>query len=244
MPHGASETAEKVANPLLVEVTRGNMVESRHRASFAVCDTDGRVVLSAGDVEGPVFARSALKPVQAIALVETGAAKAFGLGDAEIALASASHNSEPRHVETVARWLEVLGLDESDLECGAHLPYHEPSMIALIRSGKEPTQLHNNCSGKHAGFLTVARHLGKKTEGYIRLEHPVQQRVLGIVESMTGLDLSDAPKGIDGCGIPVFGVPLGNLALAMARFADPNDQPDARQEAIARITQAIGPSPS
>jgi L-asparaginase II len=231
------------ANPVLVEVTRGNMVESRHRASFAVTDSSGRVVLSAGAVERPIYGRSAIKPLQAIALVESGAAEAFELGDQEIALACASHNSEPRHVETVIAWLARIGCGVEDLECGPHLPGNEAAMIALLRAGGEPTRAHNNCSGKHSGFLTVARHTGVPTKGYIAYEHPVQQRVLGILETMTGLDLGDAARGIDGCGIPVIGIPLGNLALAMARFADPADQPEVRQAAIARIRRAMAAEP-
>ena len=112
-------------------------------------------------------------------------------------------------------WLERIGCTADDLECGAHLPYHQGAAEVLLRSGAAPTTLHNNCSGKHAGFLTVARHLGHPTAGYIRYDHPVQQQILGILETLTGLDLSDAPRGIDGCGIPVLGIPLGNLALAI-----------------------------
>lgn len=243
MPDKTSLANDVKGDPILVEVTRGDMVESRHHASFAVCDSDGRVVLSAGDHERPVYARSSLKPLQALPLVETGAADAFSLSDAELAIACASHNGEQRHSETVAAWLERLGLSEADLECGAHLPYHEPTAFKMIREGEEPSQLHNNCSGKHTGFLSIAKHLGYPTKGYIRLEHPVQQRILGVLEVMTGLDLSGAPKGIDGCGIPVIGMPLGNIALAMARFADPNDQPEERQAAAKRIGQAIANEP-
>lgn len=230
-------------NPILVEVTRGDMVESRHRASFAVSDAGGRIVLAAGNVERPIYARSAIKPLQAIALVESGAAEAFELGNREIALACASHNGEPRHVETVLDWLRRIGCDLDDLECGAHLPGNEAAMIKLLQANRNATPAHNNCSGKHSGFLSVARHLDIPTEGYIRYEHPVQQRVLGILETMTGLDLGEAPRGIDGCGIPVIGIPLGNLALAMARFADPADQPEARQAAIARIREAMAAEP-
>ena len=230
-------------SPLLVEVTRGAMVESRHRASFAVCDSDGKVVLSAGDVERPIYARSALKPLQAIPLVETGAADRWGLGATEIALACASHSGEARHVETVAAWLAQIGLSEADLECGPHLPYDGPACEALLRSGGQPSQLHNNCSGKHSGFLSTAVHCGHPTAGYIAFEHPVQQRILGVVETMCGLDLSDAPRGIDGCGIPVIGIPLGNLALGMARLVDAHDQPEARQAAAGRIVAAMVAEP-
>ncbi|MCG8594614.1 MAG: asparaginase [Kiloniellales bacterium] len=239
----AVASAETEVNPVLVEATRGAMVESRHRAAVAVVDIEGRVVLRAGEIERPVYARSAIKPLQALALVESGAVEAFGLGAAELSLACASHNGEPRQVETVGAWLDRIGCTADDLECGAHLPYHQESLEALLRSGTEPSTLHNNCSGKHAGFLSVARHLGHPTAGYIRYDHPVQQQVLGILETLTGLDLSAGPRGIDGCGIPVLGIPLGNLALAMARFARPDDQPEARRAACRRLQQALAAEP-
>ncbi|MEM7170134.1 MAG: asparaginase [Pseudomonadota bacterium] len=238
-----SSPPERPANPLLVEVTRGDMVESCHRASVAMCDTLGNLLVAQGQVGRPVYARSAIKSLQAIALVESGAAAAYDLTDEELAIACASHGGEPAHVETVGRWLKKIGCSEEDLECGAHLPYHEPSMLALVQSGEEPSRLHNNCSGKHAGFLTLARHLDIDPKGYIKLEHPVQQRILGVLEMMTGLDLGAAPKGIDGCGIPVIGIPLGHIALAMARFADPSDQPESRQAAIERLRQAQAAAP-
>ena len=249
MNQGRSRAAEQPlhgdhgANPVLAEVTRGDMVESRHRASLAVVDVTGRVILSAGAFEAPVYGRSALKPLQALPLIETGAAEAFALSDAEIALACASHSGEPRHIEAVSAWLERIGCTAADLECGPHLPYDEAATAALQRAGGEATALHNNCSGKHAGFLSVARHTGAPTEHYIRYDHPVQQRVLGVLESMTGLDLTAAPRGIDGCGIPVVAIPLGNMALAMARLADPRDQPEARQAACARIIKAMTAEP-
>lgn len=235
--------AEGGANPLLVELTRGDMVESVHRARYAVVDNDGRVVLQAGDIEAPVYGRSAIKSLQAIPLIETGAAEAFGLEDPEISMACASHDGEARHVATVLAWLERIGCSVDDLECGAHLPYDPASLEALLRSGSAPTAAHNNCSGKHSGFLTTARHKGEPTKGYIRRDHPVQQRILGVLEAMTGLDLSRVPMGIDGCGIPVIGIPLGNIALAMARLGSPDDQPDRRQAACARIRKAIANEP-
>lgn len=237
----ASETL--AANPVLVETTRGELVESRHRAAVAVVEGEGTVVLAVGDIERPVYARSAIKPLQALALVESGAAEAFGLGDAELALACASHGAEARHVDCVTAWLARIGCGVEDLECGAHLPSHQASQEALLRAGGAATPAHNNCSGKHAGFLSVARHLGHPTRGYIRYEHPVQQMVLGILETMTGLDLGAAPRGIDGCGIPVIGMPLGNLGLAMARFAAPEDQPEARQAAALRLQKALAAEP-
>src|SRR5262249_43096502 len=142
------------SNPILVETTRGDMVESRHAGAAAVVDAAGRVVRSWGDIHAPVFARSAIKPLQALPLVETGAAERFGLRDAEIALACASHRGEPIHVETVRRWLARADLGPQDLECGSHAPGNAAAAEALIRAGEAPSAVHNNCSGKHSGFLT------------------------------------------------------------------------------------------
>ncbi len=232
------------ANPVLVETMRGDAVESWHRGAFAVVDGEGRVVLSAGHIDRAIYPRSAIKPLQALAMAESGAVEAFGLGDRELALACASHNGEEVHARAVESWLKRIGLSESDLECGSHLPYDEGTARALLSAGQEAGPLYNNCSGKHAGFLTAAKQLGYPTKGYIDLTHPVQQRVLGIMEQMTGLDdLTTAPCGIDGCGIPTIAVPLGNLALAMARFADPADQPEGRRTACARIRKAMAAEP-
>jgi L-asparaginase II len=231
------------ANPVLVEVTRGDTVESRHHGAFAVVDANGRVVESAGDIETPVFPRSAVKPLQALPLIETGAAAEFDLDNAEIAIACASHNGEPRHVEVVTRWLARIGLSVADLECGESPPATDEALRALYAAGGQPTAAHDNCSGKHTGFLSVARHLRQPTQGYVRYDHPVQQRVLGVLEQMTGLDLGRAPRGIDGCGIPVIGIPLGNLALAMARLGHPHDQPKVRRDACARIRAAMTAEP-
>src|SRR5262249_21163566 len=143
------------ANPLVVEVTRGGMVESRHRAAVAVVDADGKVVHAWGDIEQPVYGRSAIKPLQALPLIESGAADRYNVPAAEIALACASHNGEPRHVELVQAWLKRIGCSVDDLECGGHMPYHDPSVEALIRSGTKPNALFNNCSGKHTGFLST-----------------------------------------------------------------------------------------
>ena len=238
-----SEASSNPDAPVLVEVTRGPMVESRHRVRYALADASGQVIRRAGDPEQLVYPRSAIKPLQGLALIESGAADVYGLSDAEISLACASHSGEPRHVETVRAWLERIGCSAADLECGPQLPSRESDLKALYGAGRDADALHNNCSGKHTGFLSIARHTDVPTAGYIRHEHPVQQRVLGILESMTGLDLSDAPRGIDGCGIPVLGIPLGNLALAMARLANPADQPESRQAACARIVAALAAEP-
>jgi L-asparaginase II len=211
--------------PLTVEITRGDMVESRHRVSISAIDAAGAVVFEAGDTEALIYPRSAIKPLQALVLLESGAADAFGLGAAEIALAAASHSGEPRHVAVVRDWLTRLGLSDADLECGVH----------AVAGVATPTALHNNCSGKHAGFLTVARHLGIPTKGYIAPDHPVQRKVMARVAEMAGAALERAPRGIDGCGIPVFGIRLADLARALMRFAT--------EPASARIRAAMAAEP-
>ncbi len=241
---GRADLAGPPGAPIAVEVTRGGMVESVHRARACIVDAHARVLARWGDIDAPVYPRSAIKPLQAIPLVETGALDAFGLTDAELALACSSHNAEPRHTRLAAQWLEKIGCTVDDLECGAHMPYCAETANELIRTGEPPTALHNNCSGKHAGFLTTARHKGEPTRGYIRFDHPVQQRVLGVLEQMTGQDLSAAPWGVDGCSIPTIGVPLGAIAFAMARLADPDGLPDRRAEAATRIRRAWAAHPS
>jgi len=241
--HQHAPTDNSSANPVLIEAVRGDAVESIHRGSFAVVDAHGRVFMAAGNTNSAVFPRSAIKPIQALALIETGAAKAFGLGHANIALACASHNGEVTHTDIVGNWLKKIGCTLDDLVCGPSLPWTDEAKAALAKSGAEPSTLHDNCSGKHTGFLTVAKHLDHPILGYYRGDHPVQQRVIGIIEQMTGMDLFDAPKGMDGCGIPTIAVPLGNLALAMARLGDPHDQPEERQKACARIRNAMAMEP-
>ena len=249
MPNEHVQSALTVADasttsPMVVEVTRGNMVESRHRVDAAVVDPDGKVVRAWGDIEPPVYGRSAIKPLQALPLIESGAADRFGISAAETALACASHSGEPRHIEQVTAWLARIGCRVADLECGSHMPYNETSAQLLIRAGRKPDAAYNNCSGKHTGFLSTARHLGEPTAGYIRYDHPVQQRILGVLEQMAGLRLGDAPRGIDGCGIPVIGIPLGNMALAMARLADSGQRlPAGRVAAGKRIVAAMAAEP-
>jgi L-asparaginase II len=231
------------SDPALAEATRGEMVESRHVGAYAVADAAGRIVLAAGDIHRPIYARSAIKPLQALPLIETGAAEHYSLGIGEIALACASHNGVPQAAAAVAAWLERIGLEASDLECGAHMPSEHTAAEALLRAGLPPSALHNNCSGKHAGFLTTAKYLDEPTRGYIGAEHPVQRRVLATLSAMTGLDLTRAPHGIDGCGIPVVGIPLNALARAMARLADPAGLAPGRRAAAARILEAMAAEP-
>lgn len=227
------------AQPVLVEATRGPEVESRHHVLAAVCDAAGALVAGWGAVRRPVFPRSAVKPLQALPLIETGAAERFRLSDREIALACASHAGEPGHVAAVAAWLEAVGLSAADLECGAHWPSDAEAARALARMNEAPSPLHNNCSGKHCGFLATARHLDEPTAGYIRHAHPVQRRVAQTLDEMTGAATAAAPRAVDGCGIPTFALPLADLATGMARLADPSRLGPARAAACAQVRQAM-----
>lgn len=230
-------------NPVLIEVLRGTMVESHHRGAAAIVDVEGSVVAAWGDIERPVYARSAIKPLQALALIETGAADRFALADEEIALACASHAGEPEHVEHVERWLARIGLTLNDLECGAHAPLSEQASAVLLRAGGTVSALHNNCSGKHAGFLTTAVHLGVATRGYIHADHPVQRYWQEVLAQMSGTDLAPAPTGIDGCGIPVRGLSLRATAAAMAQLASPVRLAPVRAAAAARVLRAMAKAP-
>lgn len=232
-------------NPVLVEVTRGAVVESRHRGSIAVVDVTGKTALQWGDTQVRVLPRSAIKAIQALPLVESGAADRWSVSPAELALACASHNAEPRHIAAVRGWLERMGLGEGDLECRAHWPrHHQETLHALVRAGQTPGPAHNNCSGKHTGMLATALHLGEPLQGYVSPVHGVQQRILGTLEALCGLDLGDAPRGTDGCSVPTWAIPLNNLALAFARFGATDDfLPRERAAAATRIRKAVAAYP-
>ncbi|MEX6505958.1 asparaginase [Jiella sp. M17.18] len=205
-------------NPVLVDVTRGERVESFHRGAFAIVDGDGRLVASAGDVEQPVFPRSAVKVFQGIPLVETGAAAAFAFEPADLSLACASHSGEPGHVERAAAILDRAGLDRHALECGCHWPSRQEVAFDMVRRGEEPNPLHNNCSGKHSGFLCTAVHLGEETRGYVGADHPVQRRAKAVIEDLTGAALGPDVCGTDGCSIPTYAAPLKGFAHGFAKL--------------------------
>jgi L-asparaginase II len=206
-------------DPVLVEVTRGNRVESRHRGAIAILDAEGTVHTALGDIDRPVFPRSAVKSIQALPVVESGAADAFGFGEKELALACASHSGEPAHVALAASMLERAGLDGTALECGAHWPNRQEVTVALARSGAAPTALHNNCSGKHSGFLSVCSHCGIDHHGYVRMDHRLQDMVRDAMEGVTGASHGLDNSGIDGCSIPTYSIPLKSLAHGFARMA-------------------------
>jgi L-asparaginase II len=230
-------------NPVLVEVTRGALVESVHRGAVAVAGTGGALRLALGDVESPVYPRSAFKMMQALPLVESGAADAFKVSPKELSMACASHSGEPFHVRTAGKWLARIGCKECDLACGPHLPLGEEAAHAMLRAGKLPTRLHNNCSGKHTGFLTLARHLGAPVEDYVGLDHPVQRAVRQAIGELCDTEPASMPVGIDGCAAPNFALPLAGLALGFARLADPSGQPKTRARAAKRLMAAVARHP-
>jgi L-asparaginase II len=237
------------SNPVLVQAWRGGVVESRHRGACAVLDADGKLLWCVGDIDTPVFPRSAVKLLQALPLVASGAADAWGLDDAALALACASHGGEPAHTLTALSMLQRAGLDEDALECGVHWPYFEPAARALAAAGRQPCALHNNCSGKHAGFLCLGAHLAGAREargfvaGYVRRGHPLMREVEHALQTATGWDLARAPCGTDGCSIPTHAIPLRQLALAFARAGSGVGLPPALAGAARRLRAAIAAHP-
>jgi len=230
-------------DPLVIECSRGPAVESMHLVDAAIVDAAGKLVEAWGDIERFVYPRSAVKSIQALPFLESGAADEIAATDAEIALACASHNGQTVQVAAVRQWLARTGLGEAQLECGGHLPYHTASAEDCVRRGEAGKPIYNMCSGKHSAFLVTAKLLGEETGNYIARDHPVQQRVSAAIREMTGWDIARSPWAIDGCSIPTIGLPLHALARGAANIADPSAQPPARQAAIARIRAAIAAEP-
>lgn len=228
---------------ILSEVTRGPEVESRHFGHVAVVDSAGQLLFSAGDPDHPTFPRSALKPLQALAGIACATAERFQFSDAEIAVTCASHAAEPRHRDAVTRILERIGASEADLRCGPHAVPHLPSRDELIREGREPTPIYNNCSGKHAGMLALARVLGAPLAGYWEPEHPVQREVQRVLCAACDIDLQTLRWGTDGCGVPTYLMPLRNLALGFARLAEPSGLAENDRAAAGRICAAMTAEP-
>ncbi|HEU4459220.1 MAG TPA: asparaginase [Methylibium sp.] len=236
-----------MSNPVLVELRRGNAVESMHRGAIAVVDADGALRCALGDIERPIFPRSAVKAFQALPLLTSGAADRYGLVDEELALACASHNGEAEHVRVAAAMLAKAGLDEQALECGAHWPMSDAAARELAAVGGSPGALHNNCSGKHAGFVCLGGLLGDADRrwlaGYVRHEHPLMREVTHALVCLTGQDLERAPRGIDGCSIPTYGMPLGALARGFARFASGVGLAPEHAQAAKRLRAAVAAAP-
>ncbi len=236
-------------DPVLVEALRGGIVESFHRGAWAVVDADGALHGSQGDIERPIFPRSAVKVLQALPLVESGAAERYGLVDEELALACASHGGEPAHAATAASMLAKAGVDEQALECGAHWPYHDGALKALAAAGAAPSALHNNCSGKHAGFVCLGCLMAEGGDrraflrGYVQPEHPVMREVTAALQSTTGYDLARTARGTDGCSIPAYAVPLRHLAHAFAKVATGTGLRDGQARAARRLREAVAKAP-
>ena len=231
------------ANPILVEVTRGPAVESRHAGAIAISDSDGRLLLALGDIERPIYPRSAVKAMQAMPLVESGAADAFELTNDELAVACASHSGDTVHLEAVRGLLGKAGLDESYLACGAHWPVSEETMRVLMRAGRRPQAIHNNCSGKHAGMLTAAVKLGVEPRGYERPDHPLQAMIAQIISETCGTRLDRSGMGVDGCSVPTWALPLTALARGFARLGTGEGLTSQRATAAQRLVSACFNSP-
>lgn len=232
-----------MSNPILIEVTRGPLVESIHTGAVAIVSATSGLLLSLGDIHRPVYPRSSIKSIQALPLVESGAAERFGYGDAELALACASHTGMERHTMVAAGMLEAAGFAESDLGCGSHPPLGAKAARELWRSGGAPSQLHNNCSGKHAGMLATARQLGMPLEEYWRPDHPMQQRVLEIVNELSGLSLGPEVMGFDGCSLPNWAMPLEMIATVFARLVSGRGIEAVHAAAFQRLMQACWAEP-
>ena len=227
-----------------VHVRRGALVESVHAVAACAVDVRGAVVLGFGDVDTPVFLRSASKPFIAAAIVESGAAERFSLNAREIAVIAASHDGEPFHVDAVCSMLKKIGLDRAALRCGAHAPSFEPAAAALAAAGEAPSALHNNCSGKHAGILAMCVHLGFDVESYLEAEHPAQRRVLAFCARMLDEASAELPLAVDGCGIPTFATTLRRAARAFARMATLDDVNRADAAALRTVSEAMSAEPA
>ena len=231
--------------PLVIEVRRGGAVESTHLVDIAVVDSDGRLILGYGDIERPVFPRSAMKPLQALALVEQLQQRGLDqtVSAEALCVTCASHNGQPAHLQATGDLLGQFDIPEQHLVCGAHWSLDQDSLIDQVRTARLPTRLHNNCSGKHAGMLVLARLLDVPFDNYHRLDHPVQQRILGCLEAMVGCDLTGYGAAVDGCGAPALAGPLGNWARGFALFTGDGPLPEPRRTACQTLARAIADAP-
>lgn len=224
----------------MVELWRGGLLESTHLGHAVVVDETGQIVQAWGDPERIIFPRSSCKMIQALPLVESGAADAFGLTPVQLALSCASHQGAALHVNAARDWLAGIGLGEPDLRCGSHEPYDKAERDRLICDHEGPCQLHNNCSGKHSGFLTVTKHLKAGPE-YVEIDHPLQKAIRAATEEVTGETV--AGYGIDGCSAPNFAMSVAGLARAMAAFAKAREGGSVRERAMQRLRDAMAAHP-
>jgi len=230
-------------NPVLARVWRGGRVESQHRGAWVVVDSAGHVVDGAGAHDAAVYARSSIKSFQALPLCESGAADRFELSPAELALAVSSHNGEPDHTERVAALLERVGLGVTDLACGPHAPSDPETRVALAVRSEAPSALHNNCSGKHAGFLALAVHLNDDTSAYLDPDGPTQTLVRAAIAELTDAAPDELGRAIDGCSAPTYRLSLRSLAQGIARVANPAGLAAGRRAACERLTAAAAAHP-
>ena len=234
-------TADSFA-PVL-EVTRGETIESVHYGAIAVVDPQGKLVRAYGDPHAVTFLRSAAKPFQALPFIEAGGHRHYNLTQEEIAVMCASHSGTDAHVAVVARIQQKAGLEESQLMCGAHMPYHQPTADAMFLRGEKPTANRHNCSGKHTGMLAFAKMNGEPLENYLEIGHPVQQRILQALADLSGAPLDEIQLGTDGCSAPNFALSLYHAAWAWARLADPSGLSADRADACRTITAAMTAHP-
>lgn len=223
----------------LVEVTRGRIVESVHYGSLCAARADGSVFLSLGDTETKFFLRSSAKPFQALAFLERGGVEHYGLNAREIALICASHSGTKAHIQALEVLQQKIGIDESCLQCGAHLPYSQKSAEQMLIEGETARPNHNNCSGKHTGMLAFSKMIGAPMDTYLEPSHPVQQAILKTFSEMCGVNIADIELGTDGCTAPVFAVPLANAAAAYARLCQPEGLDEDRATACRLITSSM-----
>jgi L-asparaginase II len=224
---------------VLAKVIRGDTVESAHRGHLIVINGSGEAVVSIGDPKAVTFFRSAAKPFQAIPCITSGAADAFNFSEEEIALACASHSGESRHVRIAGLMLERIGLNEAHLHCGSHLPFYEKEAERMLRAGEYATQLHNNCSGKHAAMLAVAKHIEADIGTYELLENPVQQKILNAVSQFSEIPVNKIHLATDGCVAPNFALPLQAMATAFMNLIRPERFDQETRSAAERIVSAM-----
>ncbi len=230
-------------NPVLVEIFRSDKVESLHRGAVVVVNAAGEVIFELGDTSAFVFPRSSLKPIQAIPLIESGAAEHFALTEQELALACASHNAEENHQRVLAQWMQRIGLSPDQLECGPSLPLHESTTHQLLRDGGESEKRLHNCSGKHTGMLTLAKFLEVDSQGYSDYQHETQQRWMQVLSDLTGSDVFQYPWDRDGCGLPALAMPLVEFATALSSFCEPGKHAPRRGRAMQQILKAMQAHP-
>jgi L-asparaginase II len=232
-----------MTRPPLFEVTRGPIVESVHYGSIAVADSNGRLIFSYGDPQAVAFLRSSAKPFQALPFVEHGGVEYFGFTPRELSIACASHEGSELHVQTVEAIQKKIGVEESALQCGVHMPGDVDAFRSLIIHNRQPTPNQNNCSGKHTAMLAYAKMRNLPLENYLDLSHPIQQEILATFAAMSGLSVNEVQLGTDGCSAPNFAIPLYNAALAMARLCDPRELSPERASACRKITSAMTTHP-